>query len=712
MKEWIKKPITSAEVRRISEQYGLDLLTSSIMVRREIESAQEIKFLLERELTYLHNPFLFDDMEAVVDRIAEAQSEGELVRIFGDRDVDGITSTALLTMELQKMGISVSYRLPEGDDPYGLTASAVEAAASDGVTLLITVDSGISNIEEIATANTLGIDVIVLDHHFAGESLPPAYAIINPKLVGTDYPFADLAGVGVVAKVIWALRFAQTDLWGEEFILAHAQPGNETVIIQAMRIQNLLVIDQVIEEINPGLISLEQSKAFAFLSSGLPIFVLDEATERAQLKEAFGKQVDIHLFDLRPNFEKVLPVVKGKGLFALSKLSRAAKYSHHGRDEFAVLYSLFTAYVYKAHPALDSEYEEILDLVAIGTLADLMPMEDENRVLVQRGMQVLNRRSRTTLLPLLTAQNLLGKQLSSRDISWQIAPPINASGRMGKPTVALELLLSEDLGETQRLTDELLFMNKERQHLGQEAWIRILPVAQESFEQTGSKMAIVHNQGVSRGITGVMANRLLRHFGAPALVLSDAEDGRVSGSLRSDESFHSRDFLAYFEEHLIDFGGHACASGFSVAEKDLEVLLKKIYNRLDELDCPEEEGGEIYIDCTLPAEYMSPKMIEVVEFFEPYGEKNPPLVMHIEGARVEGVQKLSNKSGGPNHLKLTIGYGEYRWPALYWESGDQLGLVFDEGSMVDLVFRLGRNYFRNQESLQLVILDLKAHPSA
>ncbi len=709
---WKKKPVASALVRHLNEQYGIDMITASIMARREMTTSEQVKFLMEKELTWLHNPFLFDDMQTVVERLLDARTEGECLRIYGDRDVDGITSTALLYLELADMGIDVSYRLPEGDEPYGLTTDGVEEAHRDGVTLIITVDSGISNVDEITLANRYGIDVIVLDHHIGGESLPPAIAIINPKLAGSGYPFEHLAGVGVVAKVIWALRFAQTPLYGQEFILAHAQPGNDTVIIQAMRVENLLVIDQVIEEINPGLIKADNSKAFAFLAAGLPIFVLDEATERSQLKSAFGKAVDIHLTDLRPNFERVLPIVRGKGLFALSKLSRAARYAHHDKDELSVLFSLFTAYVFKAHPSLDTDYEAILDLVAIGTIADLMPMEDENRILVQRGLKVLNRGQRGALLPLFTAQNLLGKALSTSDISWQISPPINASGRMGRPTVALNLLLSKTATEAELLTSELLAMNKERQRLGQEGWQRILPTAQSSFEATGSKMVIVNDREISRGITGVMANRLLRHFNAPALVIAYGEEGRISGSLRSPDTFHARDFLSNFSDLLLDYGGHACAGGFSAPQENVGLLLKRMGDFIDEMDCPEEALSIVEIDCTLPPQYMSPAMIEVVEFFEPYGEKNPTLVMHIEGARIEAIQQLSNKSGGSQHLKLTLGYGQYRWPALYWESGDRQGKDFDTGSVVDVVFRLGRNYFRSQESLQLVVIDIKATEGA
>jgi len=488
---WKKLPVSAQEMRRLHEQYGLDVLSASILARRGQTSSEQVKFFLEQELTYLHNPFLFDDMEEVVDRINEAVAEGEKVCVIGDRDVDGITSTALLVQELRNMGLDVSYQLPEGDDPYGMTLSGVDKAHEDKVTLMITVDCGISNFAEIAHAHSLGIDTIVLDHHISGDTLPPALAIIDPKMPGSGYPFEHLAGCGVVAKVIWALRFSRTDFYREECLLLHAQPGHDTIIIQAMRIQNLLVIDRVIEEVNPGLISMSQSKVLSFLSCGLPILVLDAQAELVQLKQAFGKKVDVHLVEMRPQMEAVMPVMKNKGLFALSNLSRAIKYSSFGRDELQVLYTLFIAYCMKRYPSLDSDYESILDLVAIGTVADLMPMEDENRILVKRGLKVLTQGRRESLLPLFSMQNLLGKQLSTSDISWQISPVINASGRMGKPSVALEMMLSTDSGQAEELAGQLLRLNKERQKLGEDAWTRLLAMAKESFEATGSKLVLV-----------------------------------------------------------------------------------------------------------------------------------------------------------------------------------------------------------------------------
>jgi single-stranded-DNA-specific exonuclease len=704
---WKKLPVSAQEMRRLHEQYGLDVLSASILARRGQTSSEQVKFFLEQELTYLHNPFLFDDMEEVVDRINEAVAEGEKVCVIGDRDVDGITSTALLVQELRSMGLDVSYQLPEGDDPYGMTLSGVDKAHEDKVTLMITVDCGISNFAEIAHAHNLGIDTIVLDHHISGDTLPPALAIIDPKMPGSGYPFEHLAGCGVVAKVIWALRFSQTDFYREECLLLHAQPGHDTIIIQAMRIQNLLVIDRVIEEVNPGLISVSQSKVLSFLSCGLPILVLDAQAELVQLKQAFGKKVDVHLVEMRPQMEAVMPVMKNKGLFALSNLSRAIKYSSFGRDELQVLYTLFIAYCMKRYPSLDSDYESILDLVAIGTVADLMPMEDENRILVKRGLKVLTQGRRESLLPLFSMQNLLGKQLSTSDIAWQISPVINASGRMGKPSVALEMMLSTDPGQAEELAGQLLRLNKERQKLGEDAWTRLLSMAKESFEASGSKLVVVEDSTLSRGITGVMASRLLKQFNAPAIVLATVGEERVSASMRSPDSFNAREFLSRFSDLFLDYGGHACAGGFSMDVSQLKVFKQRVMDEIDTMDCLPEEVEEVTIDCTLPEAYMTPDIIKVVEFFEPYGEKNPPLVLLMEGAVIENIQVMNNKNGSVQHVKMTLAFGQYKWPALYWSAADRIGKDFDVGTAVDIVFRLGRNYFRNQESLQITIIDLK-----
>ena len=713
---WVKERVDGEIIKRLLEEYNLSPLQATILGRRGFSKANDVKFFLEQELSYLHNPFLFDEMEDAVDRILDAASEGEKVRIFGDRDVDGITSTALLVEELRTLDLDVSFSLPKGDEPYGLLQSGVEEAARDHVTLIITVDCGISNVEEITLANSLGIDVIVLDHHIDGDELPPALAIINPNMSGSEYPFAHLAGVGVAAKLIWALRFAQTEFYRQEIILLHAQPGNDTVIIQAMKVNNLLVTERIIEEINPGIVTAERSKALSFLSCNLPILVLDAHTEHAQLTKAFGKSVDIHLLDMRAEMEAVLPPVKNRGLFALTHLSRAARYAEGGRDELTALHSLFVAYVLKKTPALDKEYDKLLDLVAIGTVADLMELKDENVLLVKRGLNLLATSPRPSLVPFLASLGLLNKRISSTDISWKLAPPINATGRLGTPTVALNMLLSKDPVEIESLSVEVLKMNTERQRLSEDTWTTIQPKAKDSFEQTGSKMVVVHGEAIEMGIAGSLASRLLKAFNVPALVLSSSHDGRIKGSMRANEgTIHARDFLQHFDEldsFFIYYGGHANAAGFTMESAKLDAFITTLYDYIDTIDCLEETKKEFFIDATVSEDDMNPDLIKLVEFFEPYGEGNRPLIFEIQGAIIEDIQYMNNNQGGDRHLKLTVGYGQYRWPAVYWSAAALVGTVFNRGSAVNILFRLARNYFQGNEKLQLTIVDLKPTPSS
>lgn len=707
--KWEKKRVSSETVGKLHERLGLDMITASILARRGIEEAQDVKFFMENELTFLHNPFHFEDMEVFVERMQQAVEDKEKVRIFGDRDVDGITSTVLLHQEFERLGLEVSYKLPEGDEPYGLTMAGVDAAHTDGVTLLVTVDCGISNNDEIAYASTLGMDTLVLDHHLGGDELPPAMAIIDPKLEGSGYPFSHLAGCGVAAKCIWALRFSYTDFFREEFILLHSQPGNDTIIIRALRLRNMIIDDSIAEEVVPGVLPPEKSRLLRFLSSGIPILVLDDEEEKTLLRKAFGSGVDIHCVAMRPEMEKVLPQIRGKSLFALTAISRGARYGVQGRDELDALYMLFMAFVMHKDPLLSRDYDPILDLVAIGTIADLMPMIDENRILVRRGLSVLKSSRREALQPLMAMQNLIGRSLSTTDISWNLTPLINASGRMGKPSIAAEMLLTKDMKESERLAGELVQLNKKRQKMGEDAWARLEPKARASKESHGGKFLMVEDPAISRGLTGVMASRLLRQFGLPSLVVAAAGDYRVTGSMRSPDDFHVRDFLSQFEDLFQDYGGHARAGGFSMEAANLAEFKNRLDDAVERMDGVDEQAESIRIDCSLPARFMTPDIMKVVEFFEPYGEQSPPIHFMIEGAVLEDVTSMNNKQG-PDHLRLSISYGSHTWPAVYWQAGDKLDKEFTLGDSVDVAFRLGRNYFRNTETVQLTVLDIVRHP--
>ncbi|WP_422481278.1 single-stranded-DNA-specific exonuclease RecJ [Pleomorphochaeta sp. DL1XJH-081] len=715
MKEWRKEPVSVELVRKLNETYGVDYITASLLARRGAVEPETVRFFLETDVSFLHNPFLFDEMESFVERVMQAKDEGEKVCVFGDRDVDGITSTVLLVQELEAMGMDVSWRLPEGDEPYGLTGAGLKQAADKDITLAITVDCGISNIEEVALAKTLGIDVLVTDHHLAGEMIPAAEAVIDPKLEGCGYPFAHLAGCGVVAKCIWALRFASSDFYREEFILLHAMPGNtvpgkETIIIEAARIKNLVMEDRIVEEVVPGILEIHQSRMLRFLDAGIPILAFDIDIEKQVLGRAFGANVDIHMGELRTQFEQVLPQVKGKSLFSLMRMSRSVRYTK-SPSELDVLFSLFTAYVLKSVPGLSTEYEKILDLVAMGTIGDLMPMVNENRILVRTGMRMMTEGVRKELLALMTMQNLVGKQLSTSDIGWQLTPVINASGRLGRPDVAVNMLLAKDMRSCEEFAGELMRLNKERQKQGEDSWGRLLPKARNSHGDFDGKFLMVEDATVSRGLTGIMASRLLRQFNVPSMVIAHLDNERVTGSIRSPQHFNVRDFLSTFEDLFLDFGGHRCAGGFSMEYKHLDALRSRIVQAIDLVESRDGiEDEPVLIDAELPPDYLTPKLISLVEIFEPYGEGNPPLQFLIRGANVEELQLLNRSKGsGAAHVKMQLQYGGFRWPALYWNGADDVGSVFNEHDEVDVVFRMGRNYFRNNETLQLTVVSVQKH---
>ena len=708
--KWKTRQAAFDDIKALVDRFGLDLLSARILAGRGICTPESAKFYLESDISFLHNPFLFEDMESFCDRILQAVEDGEKVRVFGDRDVDGITSTALLVSELRSMGLDTTYAVPMGDEPYGMTVDSVRQAIDDGVTLAITVDCGISCVTEIDYAQTHGLDVLVTDHHIAGEELPPASAIIDPKVPGCGYPFEFLAGVGVAAKCIWAIRFAQSRFYNSPIMLLHAYPGNGTVVIEAAKINNMEVTDRIAEEVVPGILPEENSRLLKFLSCGVPIYVLDMAEELSQLKKAFPK-ADIYMSDLRPEFEKQLPPVKGRSLFALNQVSRFARYTQV-RSELDTLIGLFGAYVRACSPMLYKDYLNLMDLVAIGTVSDLMPMTDENRILVKAGLKVLETSPRDSMRPFLAMQNLLGKKLTTTDIGWQISPLMNASGRLGKPDTAIEMLLSTDQIHALESAQKLSILNKERQKLGEEAWSRLQGKAKKSYEQFSTKLVMVYDANIARGITGIIATRLLKTFKCPSMVITQTDDSRAIGSMRSTSGFNCHDFLSNYSDLFEDFGGHAQAGGFSLDPKKIDELCIRISEDIDYMDCPEAEEEEaIEIDAVLRPEEFNQNTIKVIERFEPYGEQSGPIEFLIEGARIESITAMPNsKDPAQAHLRVTLSYGSHQWPGVFWSAGPRVGRDFDEGDIVDVVFRMGRNYYKNQELIQLTLQDIRRHP--
>ncbi len=706
--KWIKKSLDVEEVRQLSSRYKVDLFTCSILSRRKITNRNQVKFFLEDDLLFLHSPFEFRDMEKAIDRVLDAIEGEEKIRVFGDKDVDGITSTVLLVNELKRHGVDVSYTVPDGTDPYGMTVDKIRKAKEEGVSLIITVDCGISEFEEIEEANSLFIDTIILDHHLSGEQVPPAYAIIDPKQKGSNYPFPHLAGCGVVAKFIWALRFAKSEYFNEDYILLHSQPGNESIIIQAMKVRNLVVKDRIIEIINPEINNPHQSKIIEFLDCGMPIIVLDAEVETRQLSKAFKSKVDIFLQDLRPALNETFPSLKSQSLFSLAKKSKSGRYSEIIGDELDVLMGMFNSLILKNNPLLSNEFDLILDLVAIGTVADMMPMVDENRILVKRGLRVLSSNPRKSLLPLLAQAKLINKKITTTNIGWNISPVINSAGRLGKPQVAIDMFLAEEQEDIEKHFANLLALNKERQKLSDEVWHTMQNEAKDNYEALGSKLVFVTDVKVPSGITGLLATRLMNTFKSPSMVLCDNGDGTIIGSMRSPKGFHITKFLKHFEPLLLNFGGHPNAGGFSLNKDNFDLFINQLEEKIDHMEGLEEvDVDEVEIDCSIQEKDFNPSLMKVVETFEPYGQNSTQLIFHIENALLVDYNFVSGGRDGNRNVKLTVSHNSYKWPCIYWNGGKKIEEEFTVDTSVDLVFKLAYNNYQNSESIQLSIIDIK-----
>lgn len=687
------------KVRALADRFSLDLLTATVLSRRHVDRSEQMQYYLESDVLYHHSPFENEDVFAAVDRILGAIDEEERILIFGDRDVDGITSTAIMYKGLRDLGAKdVSYRLPENDDPYGLTESSVDWIIENGISLVITVDNGISAVDAIRRLGRNGIDTIVLDHHIPGEVLPPAFAIFDPKVEGSGYPFQHLAGCAVASKMIWALRFAKTELYGSDVIVLHAEPCNKSIRINAIRLENLIEIDRITEEVMEGMFSLEKSRLMDFLAVNKPIFVLDADTEKRMLQKAFGPRVDISLVDIRPNLEKAMPASRNMSLFDLSVRSRSARYSE-GDREIETLLSLFRSISIHSYPSLSADYDDILQLAAIGTIADLMPMVDENRLIVKRGLQMLSRKPLDCLSYLFAKQNLLGKVLNSRDISFYVAPVLNAAGRMGQPYKALDLLLAESQDEIERATDELISLNKARQESEEDAIELVSEKAEKSLEQCSGKFILIDDERISRGLTGALASRFSKKHSVPCLVMASIDGGRVSASMRSPADFDSRCFLDAFSSFFDDFGGHRCAAGFSMDRERKEDLKRAMLSFIETYDGLERSSQSQDADAEIPSSYMTPSIWDLSQLLEPFGQDNEPLALYIRKCTIYDISPYRSDT---RYMRFSIRYGSSIWPCIWW-APDKDRSMFKAGDDVSIIFNPEMNYWKGQGRRQLAI---------
>lgn len=705
MKTWNKKEISRDQALALHNKYKLSALEASIFARRGVTAGRDLLYFLEDDERFLWRPFEFAQMEDAVDRILAAVDEGEKVLIFGDRDVDGITATAVLYDQLKRMNVDVSWRLPSGDDSYGLSAAAVEEFAKDYGSLLITVDCGISNYAEIQRAQDLGISVIVTDHHNPPDRLPAADIILNPKLPDSGYPFSEISGCSVAFKLAQALRFSQTELYKQDICLLNVR---EDTIVECLKLRNLVKRKSYEKDFSDGTQSLASSGLLEFLR-GEQIFVWDAPSVSAALKNLFGGGVEFNLFDVRPEAAKIIPYVSNASLQKIAGLSKIALYSEDAGTELEAFYNIFITYLDKkvaqSFPSIKECDERDLQLVALSVFSDIMPLKNENRIFASRALSAMNTgRPRPGLLELMARQGLLGKKICAKDLGWNVIPALNAAGRIGSPEDSLKLFLAESPDQREAFAQKILGHNESRKSLENSAWEFLGGRPEKSLRKFNGKFCLIVEEKIHRGVVGRIAAKLVQRLGVPSIAMTKAAD-IYTGSMRTARGVNCTDFLDKFGDIFINHGGHAGAAGFSLTAQNFELFQQKIGGLVQGLELGADEDQFVDIDAELTAQYVNDDLIKIVDLFEPYGNENPELVFMTRRARIAGAQILGK--GERQHLKLYLEIGKQKWPALWWDQGGRYKSEFNDGDLIDVAYNFQRNTFNGHEGRQLQIIDAR-----
>lgn len=710
---WNKTKIQKNNVEIFQKKYNIDAITASILIRRGITKSHDIFYFLEDDLRYQHNPFLFNSMEDAVDRIlaaAEKDENGnsEKVLIFGDRDVDGVTATTVLYECLISMGIDVESKVPQGDETYGLSKEAIDEFANKYGSLIITVDCGIANVDEIAYATDKGIDVIITDHHNPQEKVPSPAIILDAKMENSGYPFQDICGCALTYKITSALRFSKSKWYKTDVTLLNTRTENNSIIIECIKVRNLVPIGRLTETIIPGEKTISETLLPKYLQGQL-ILCWNAKETSILLKQAFGSAAEFNLYGMNEEISNFFPSLKSFTLEKIKTLSKIAKYGDHEPTEIGGFYNIYVTYVQqslkKENLTFIQAEENELQLVALATIADIMPLVDENRIFIRKGIEYINKENvRKGLKELLSTINLLGKRITSKEISWSITPKLNAAGRLGYAKIATELFTSNDFNERENLAQKIIELNEERKKYTNDAEIITKEQAKKSIENYDGKLSVVFDDKIYKGVSGILAARYVEEFGLPAIVMSEV-DNVVIGSMRSCRGFDVSSFLENMKDIFISHGGHDFAAGFSLEKQNLETFLSMIKNNSSLINLLPKEESDQNIDAEVYSEQMTTELINIVDRFEPYGNSNDNILFLSRNLQIYSAQIVGKTD--KSHLKLILDCGKTKWPAIYWSAGNLLHNEIEPGDKIDILFFVERNTFNGTETLQLNIQKLR-----
>ena len=559
-KKWLLSADHSACAERMAGELGLSRLTTRVLAARGFDTTEKARTFMTQSVAGIHDPFLLKDMDKAVETIRRAIETKEKIAVYGDYDVDGVTATCIMIQYLRKMGANCIYYIPDRlGEGYGLNEAAIQTLYDEGCRLLITVDSGITAEEEAEYAQKLGLKLIITDHHECKETLPLAAAVVNPRRVDSEYPFRELAGVGVAFKVISALE---------------------------------------------------------------------------------------------------------------------------------------------SHRPIEELLEEYADVVAVGTIADVMPLTGENRIIVSYGLKYLQNTKNHGLRSLMQKLGLDTKVVTSNAVSFTMAPRINAAGRLGGVSSAARMFLTDDPQEATALAEHLCNLNHRRQEEENGIYEQIMARLKAQPELTRGKTMLLWGDGWHNGVIGIVSSRLSDRYGVPCLLVSmNGDVGKGSG--RSIKGFNLYAALEKNAHLLEKYSGHELAVGFTVNRENAEALRQALEEYAQETQA-EEIVPCVNVDCVVEPQELSLREVRGLAALEPFGMGNPQPVFLMNDVRIEEITPISHD----RHIKLHLSrQGRYFYAFVFGMGAKSCQFV--KGDLLDIMFSAEINNYRGNENTQLVIKDVR-----
>lgn len=660
---WALRETDAEASLRLVESLAIPKPMADVLVSRGIKNPKEAYFFLQPSVCLLHSPFLMRDMEKAVERFRIAIEKKEIIAVFSDSDLDGLTSLTALLALIQRIApdIQVHFRYPRGNEYYGLTRDAIDEFHEKHATLLITLDCGTKDVEEIAYAAQKGMDTIVIDHHEAEGELPCAL-ILNPKRKDCPYPFKELAGVGVVFKFCHAVLLSYLPGFSKKFLIV----SQSEKTCKAAKVVN-------------GIVEWTGT-----------------CTGTEEIEALVHKADYVMGYRCGENFNKTgmryLDIEEELKLIQASDTNRGDSNSDIVLSNYEAV-DLFMELQYYRSPKIVEFNNYILGLVALGAIADIVPLIEENRVMVHLGLESLKNTSHAGLSLLLN-----NKKVSSRTLGWHVAPVLNAPGRMGRTEYTADFLLGTGGREHGDILEEILGLNKKRREMVDCEVNKIFEMITNGNIDTSRDVVFVRAD-LPEGVIGLIANRVSEMVKKPVIVVSRTDENGIvkgSGRVRGDFDFFSK--ISGLSIPFEKVGGHAQAFGFTIKEELLDGVVAQIARSVSVSNFTSPVDP---VDCVLDIRDVTIEVAEKLELLEPTGKGNEEPVFLTRGAVL---RKFVRIGVGNQHGKYLF-KDNLEAEAVGWNIGDYMEQHASAGA-VDIVYRLEVGNFNGRRYPQMVILDI------